>query len=321
MRIDTKLRALQQVSQGNLFTFEAEPILNDQYMKIQNWDDVCVALRVLRDVDWLGENSQSQLLDEYLENRAGGDAIELPMGDFRTLEEAAQRYNEGLSILINALRSHAVSPSTETIWVEIKSASDPSELASIVSEVERALNIAGQADASFRFAGVAQGSDWLGFLPNTELTGAALNYSINLAATVSVELLKMSGPALKAVVGLIIDKENRDTEPTQEEIDEQIGVVKDATAEVMIEDGVRVFSDHLDEAGFPPEVRHQVGASIKATTKIIQEMAESKRAVFEPSESGKSIIVEIHGNNNQITIQNFPDIAHRREALPTAESD
>ncbi len=319
MRIDTKLRALQRVSQNNEFTFEAEPILNQQYVKVQNWDDVCVALRVLRDIEWLGEDSQSQLLDEYLENRAGGDSIELPMGDYQTLEQAARRYDGGLSILVNALRAHAVSPSPETIWVEIKSAPDPSELASIVSEVERALNIAGQADASFKFAGVAQGSDWLGFLPNSELAGAVLNYCINLAATISIELLKISGPALKAMARISFDNENRDAEPTQEELDEQIRIVKDKTVEVMIEDGVEVFSDHLERAQFSPDVRNQAGAAIRATTKTIKDMAESDRAVFEPSESGKNIIVEIHGSNNQITIQNFPAIAPRREALPPAE--
>ncbi len=320
MRIDTKLRALERVSQNNVFTFEAEPILNQQHMKVQNWDDVCIALRVLRDIDWLREDSQSRLLDDYLEHRAGGETIELPMGDFRPLEEAAQRYNNGLPIVVNALRSHAVSSSSETIWVEIKSAPDPSALASITGDIERALNIAGQADASFSFVGVAQGSDWFGFLPNSDLAGTVLNYCINLAATVSVELMKISGPALKAVARISIDNENRDVAPTQEEIDEQIRVVKVKTAEVMIEDGVNVFSDHLENAQFPPAIRNQVGATIKATTKTIKEMAESNRAIFEPSESGKSIVVEIHGSNNQITIQNFPEIAPRREALPPAES-
>ena len=321
MRIDTKLRTLQRVSQNNAFTFEAEPILNRQYIKIQNWNDVCIALQILRDIDWLREDDQSRLLDEYLENRAGGDIIELPMGDFHTLQQATRRYDGGLQIVVNALKAHAVSSSSETIWVEIKSASDPSELASITKEIERALNIAGQADASFKFAGVAQGSDWLGFLPNSELAGAVLNYCINLAATISVELMKVSGPALKAVVRVTIDNENRDVEPTQEEIDKQIRVIKDKTAEVMIEDGVKVFSDHLENAQFAPDVRNQVGATIKATTKTIQAMAESNRAVFEPSESGKMIVVEIHGSNNQITIQNFPEIAPSREALPPAESD
>ena len=321
MRIDTKLRALQRVIQNNVFTFEAEPFLDDQYVKVQNWGDVCIALRVLRDIDWLREDNQSKLLDDYLENRAGGDPVELPTGDFQSLEQAVRRYDDGLSIVVNALKAHAVSSSPETIWVDIKSAADPSELASITGDIERALNIAGQADASFSFVGVAQGSDWLGFLPNSELTGAVLNYCINLAATISVELMKISGPALRAVVRLSIDNENRDVEPTQEEIDEQIRVVKDKTAEVMIEDGVKVFSDHLEKAQLTPDVRNQVGATIKATTKTIQEMAESNRAVFEPSESGKRIVVEIHGNNNQITIQNFPEIAPRREALPSAESE
>ena len=133
--------------------------------------------------------------------------------------------------------------------------------------------------------------------------------------------MKISGPALKAVVRLTLDDENRDVEPTQEEIDERIRIVKEKTAEVMIEDGVKVFSDHLENTQVQPATRNQVGATIKAATKTIKEMAESNRAVFEPSESGKSIVVEIHGNNNQITIQNFPEIAPRREALPPAESD
>ena len=180
------------------------------------------------------------------------------------------------------------------------------------------LNIAGQVDASFKFVGVAQGSDWLGFVPNSDLAGLALNYCIGLAASISTELLKVAGPVMNAIVRLDLDS---DEDPSEEEIEKRLRDIKDRTADVMIEDGVRLFTEHLEQAQYPPEIQNQVGVAIRATTKSVREMAESNRAVFEVSDSGRNIVVGIHGNNNHITIQNFPQIPVHRDALTPAESN
>ena len=91
MRFDAKLNALQRVIDKGQFNLSYEGILNNQYVKIQKWNDVCTALRVLREVDWLSEDSNSRLLDDYLENRGEGDSIEVPAPEFQALHEASTR--------------------------------------------------------------------------------------------------------------------------------------------------------------------------------------------------------------------------------------
>lgn len=316
MRIDTKLNTLQRVMKDDSFVLIYETILNNQYVKIHHWDDVCTALRVLREVDWLPDDSHRKLLDDYLENRGGGHSIEVPTSEFEILHRAVQRYNPGLSVVVNTLKAHARSTSPDTIWVEIKSVSDAAELASVTREIQRALDIAGQTGSSFRFSGVAQGSDWLGFISGSELTGIALSYCISLAATVSVELMKVTGPFIIAMVKRSIKDSDEDREPTQDEINERITALKDDTRDLIIDEGVRTFVGHLKDAEYPEDVRNLVGASVKATTKVIHDLGESDRAVFELSESQKNIVVEIHGNNNQVTVQNFPTLPRSQEALP-----
>ena len=141
MRIDTKLNALQRVMRNDTFILEAEGILNNQYVKVQNWSNVCVALQVLTDIDWLPYDQYKKLLDDYLENRGDSDTLEVPADEYHILEQAVKRYNPGLPIVVNTLRAHAVSASEDTIWVEIASASDPTELADIMREIEKALNV------------------------------------------------------------------------------------------------------------------------------------------------------------------------------------
>ena len=321
MRIDTKLNALMLVTQPGEFTLDSESILGDQRVKINNWKDVCIALRVLQEVNWLPDDQHNRLLVDYLENRGDLEVIELSPQEFQMLEQAVQRYNGGLPIVINTLKAHARAMSSDTIWIELRSVSDPAELSSITAEIERALNIAGQAGASFRFAGVAQGSDWLGFIPGSPLVGIALNYCISLAATVTVELLKVTGPIINAVAKLTLDDDNQDREPTQEEINERIKAIKDRATDEIIDEAVRAFIERLDNTEYPPEVRNQVGVAIRATTKIVRELGESNRAVFEMSESGKNIVVQVHGDNNQITVQNFPELPNPREALAPGDSE
>ena len=62
MRIDTKLNALMLVTQPGEFTLDSESILGDQRVKINNWKDVCIALRILQDVNWLPDDQHNQLL-------------------------------------------------------------------------------------------------------------------------------------------------------------------------------------------------------------------------------------------------------------------
>ena len=321
MRIDNKLDALQKVTRGDRFTFQAERILNNQYVKIQNWESICTAVRVLREIDWLPDDQQSRLLDDYLENRGDLAAIEVPAGEFQALEQALSRYNPGLPVVINTLQAHARSTSPETIWVEIRSASNPTELAEITKEIERALNIAGQVDTSFRFVGVAQGSDWLGFLPGSELAGAALNYCISLAASLTSELMKVTGPTLNAFAKVSLRGDNRAEEPTQDEIDERIKEITETVMEDIINEGIEQFIKRLDSLQYPPETQNQARAAMRASTNAIRGLGEDNRAVFEVSESGKDIIIEVNGDNNNITVQNFPEIPANREALPPADSD
>ena len=320
MRIDAKLHALQRVTGSGQFVLDYERILNNQYVKIQRWDDVCTALRVLREVDWLQEDSHSKLVDDYLENRGGGDSIEVPTPEFQTLVQATQRYNEGLPIVMKILQTQSRSTSTETFWVEIRSASDPNELAEVTRDIRRVLDMAGQTGSSFRFVGVAQGSDWLGFVPTSELTSIALAYCISLAAAASYELMKVAGPFVVAIVRRNIAESGEDEEPTQEEISERIELLKDDTRDIIIDEGVKTFVEYLENANYSPEIRNEVGNAIRAATKAIQDLGESDRAVFELSESQKDIVVQIHGDHNQVTVQNFPQIPPPIEALPPGGS-
>ncbi len=320
MRIDTKLNALERVTVNGTFTLEVEHILNNQYVKIQNWDDVCTALRVLREIDWIGDDQQRRLLDDYLENRGEGDTLEVPNGEFQALQQAVRRYNPGLPIILITLKAHAISSSSDTVWVEIKSASNPTELAELIREIERALNIAAQVEGPFRFVGVAQGSDWLGFVTNSDLTGVALNYCIGLVASISIELLKVSGPVMTAFAKLDLSRSGDDS-PSPEDVNERLSDIKKEATDLMIKDGVQKFTERLANAQYPEEIQNQVGAAMEATAVAIQKMAEANQAVFEMSESGRKIVIEIHGDNNQITIQNFPEIPRHPEALPPADSE
>ena len=321
MRFDSKLNALQEVIKDGQFALTFERILNNQYVKIHNWDSICTALRVLREVDWLPEDSNRRLLDDYLENRGYGASIEVPTPEFEALLQAFQRYNSGLPIVMNILQTQARSTPTDTVWVEIKSVSDPNELAVVTRDIQRVLDIAGQTGSSFRFVGVAQGSDWLGFLPGSELTGIALAYCISLAATASFELMRVAGPIFVAMVRRSIADRDGDGEPTQDEINARIELLKEDTRDVIIDEGVKTFVEYLKDADYPPEVRNEVGNAVKAATKAIQDLGESDRALFEVSDSQKGIVVEIHGDNNQITVQNFPRIPPHIEALSPGESE
>lgn len=320
MRIDTKLNALKSVTQSGQFVFNHEYILNGERVKIENWDDVIIALQVLREVDWMGDDRYSRLLDDYLNYRGEGDTLEITNNEFQQLNEAVQRYNSGLEIILNTLRVHTVSSSEDTVWVEIRSATDPAELAKIVNKIERTFNVAGQVDSSFKFVGVAQGSDWLGFVPNSELAGIALNYCIGLAASISTELIKVSGFAMTATARIIL-RESGDDNPSQEAVDERLRDIKEETMNVMIERGVQEFVEHLAESNHPEDVQNLAAEAIKVATRTITEMATEDRAVFEMSESGRNITIEIHGDNNQITIQNFPEMPRPQEALPSGETE
>lgn len=320
MRIDTKLIALNGVIQNDEFVLDSEYILNDQYVKINNWANVCTALRVLQEVEWMPNDEYSRLIKDYLDNRGDNEILEVPANEFQMLEQAVHRYDSGLPIIISVLKTHAVSTSDDTIWVEIKSISDPSELVDVTQKLERALNVAGQAGSSFRFVGVAQGSDWLGFIPNSELTGTVLNYCIGLAAKITMELMKMGSLVIRGIAVHQLASSGNDT-PSQEDIDKQLDEVEKTVADLIVEEGINGFKKHLEEAGYPAESQNQIGVAIRATTESIANLAQSNQAVFEQSEEGKKIIIEIHGNNNQITIQNFPELPNYQQALPPSTSD
>ena len=321
MRVDTQLNALQRVIVNGEIDLTFDLIQRDQYIRIFEWDKLCNALRVLREVDWLPEDSHSKLLDDYLEKRGDGDSIDVPTSEFDELYAASQRYNSGLPVVMKILQIQARSTSTDTVWVEIRSASDPKELAEVTRDIQRVLDIAGQTGSSFRFAGVAQGSDWLGFVPGSVLTGIALTYCISLAAAASCELMKVAGPFFVAMVRRSMAESGTDGEPTQQAINERIKLLKEDTRDIIIDEGVETFVEYLKDADYPPDVRNQVGNAVKAATKAIQDLGEADRAVFEASESQKNIVVEIHGDHNQVTVQNFPQIPRHREALPPGESE
>ena len=319
MRIDEELKALERAMENNTFVFDAHPTLSNQYLRINNWSDLRVAIQILQNVVKLPDDDNIRMLTMHLENDASGESLNLSINDFNMLRNAINQYNDSLRIVVNTLRAHTVSSSPETFWVEVRSASDPTELAEITSEIERTLNMAGQAGGSFKFVGVGQGSDWLGFLTDSALTGIALNFSISLAASVVVEVMKVVGPLALAIT--LRDDGRSSEDLTQSDIDSEVGPVKDRLADIMINQGVEQFEKHLEDASYSSEVRNQVGASMRATTKAIKDMAESNRAVFEVSESGKDITIEIHGNNNEVTIQQFPDIPRQQDALPSVEDE
>ena len=320
MRIDTKLNALQKVTQDGQFIIKHEYILNNQRVKIDDWGNVIIALQVLQEVDWIGDDGYRQLLDDYLEHRAEADTLELPSGEFEVLHQAVQRYNPGLEIILNTLRAHSVPNSGNTIWVEIKSATDPAELAEIVKDIERTLDIAGQVDSSFRFVGVAQGSDWLGFMPNSDLTGLALNYCIGLAGAITLELIKASGHVMTAMARRSLRKSG-DENPAQEDVDKELRDIKKETRDLMVEEGVQKFTERLAEFGYPKQVQNTATEAMKKATVSIQEMADENRAIFNASESGKNINIYIDGSNNQITFQNPPEMPKHPEALASADSE
>ena len=317
MRIETKFSVLTRlIPDGNNFTIEGESIMNGQRYVIANWRDVRTAIQILREIDWLTPDSNSQLLDDYLANRPENDKLEMSAEEYNQLIGAVRRFDAGLPVVFNTLKAHAVDIDPSTIWVQMGRTTDPGDLADTIAEIVQALTRASQADHTFRFAGVAQGSDWLGFVPSSELMGTIINYCIHLSSSIVAELQNTPTLFMRNLVKSTLSRRGKTDEPTEEQIEEEIDTVNQMAATELIDAGVEELQKHLRKAGYKGTQVNQTKAAVKAATAAIIKLAQENRAAFEASENSRGLVINITGNErveiNQLNVPHPPD-----KALPS----
>lgn len=319
MRIETKLSVLERVASNHIFTIDAESIMNGQNVVIRNWRDVRTAVQILREMDWLPPDGDSQLLDDYLANRDEADTLEVSIGEYQELERVVHRYDDGLPVLLSTLRTHSVSTNPSVVWVEIKSASDPGELAKTAEEISRALVIAGQAGHAFRFVGVAQGSNWFGFEPMSALMGDIINYCIHLASSIVEEIQRVPSTFLTSMVRLSLE-DSGNSNPTQDDIDDHIDRINERTVNVLTDAGAKELLELLKGANYTESEQNQASSAVKLATKAIIDMGQGGRATFEPSEGGRNFVINVYGNE-RVEINNFQVTERQPDALPPPNSE
>ena len=317
MRIGSKFGVLGRVVSNRQFNISAEGILNGQRIIIHNWQDVKAAIQLLREIDWLGEDQHSKLLDDYLEYRGEGDTLEVEQREFQMLMEAIERYRPGLPMLMNALQIHAVSADPSVIWVEIASVSDPRELAAAIAEVSRALAIAEQAGQAFRFVGVAQGSNWFGFDPTSPLMGIVINCCIHLASTILKEISSTPRSIMASMAKMSLENAGDDS-PTQDAISEYIDQIHDRVIQTLAEAGSSHLGEYLESGDYSESDRNVAKTAVTHATKAIVEMQKNGTASFEPSQDGQDITINVYGNEH-VEI-NLP-ASRMHEALPPGSNE
>ena len=297
MRVETKLAVLKKFTENNHFVIRATPIMNQERFVIQNWQEVLTALRVLREIEWLGEDRQSQLLDDYIKNRHDIKQLELSQAEFQQLHEAGQRYNNGLNIVLAILEGHAADASPSTIWVELQPTTDPIRMANTIQDMTGILKRAGQAGEAFRFVGVAQGSDWFGFAPPSEFMATVINYCIHLSASVLADVQRMPDALIRSVITLLVEETGeKDPEATSEA---KVELTKERIKDELVERGTARFRDELVEAGYSKTEANRIHNALKATTRNILKLTEEGRAIFEPAEDS-NINISIVGEKIEV---------------------
>ena len=318
MRIETKLTILDSVLRRDTIHFDTEHIMGGQRYIIRNWRDIRNTIDILSEMDWLPEDEHSQLLADYLANRAEADALELAPDEYHQLVNALQRFQPGLPAIRSALRVHAVTAEPSTIWVQLNSNQlTPKSLSQTLKEIADAFTRLSQAGETFHFVGVAQGSDWFGFNPSSPEMGTLMNCCIHLASSIVADIKQIPISFLRSFVKLNLsdqlipqddDVPSTPTDIPEADIDEAIANVNEHTTDRLIHEGVEEILKQLD--GGDSRKRDAVK---KATKSIIQLMQDNK-AAFEPSENS-NITINIRGEHVEV----YNLMPHNPEALPPHE--
>ena len=317
MRIETKLTILKNVLRDDTIHFDTEQIMGGQRYIVRNWRDIRTTIDILSEMDWLPEDELSQLLADYLANRAEADTLELAPDEYDQLVNALQRFQPGLPVIRSALQVHAVTAEPSTIWVQLDSNQlTPKSLSQTLKEITDAFTRLSQAGETFHFVGVAQGSDWFGFDPSSPEMGTLMNCCIHLASSIVADIKQIPMSFIRSFVRLnlsdqLIPLEHETpiipTDMTEADIDEAIANVNEHTTDRLIDEGVEEILKQLDGSN------RKRDAVKKATKSIIQLMQDNK-AAFEPSENS-NITINIRGDHVEV----YNLIPHNPEALPPHE--
>lgn len=316
MRIEAKLAVLRKFTKDNRFILPGSPIMNQERVVVSDWQEVLSAIRVLREVEWAGEDDQSQLLDDYVQNRHDAEMLELSMPEFDQLQQAIQRYDDGMHILFAVLEGHAIDLDPSTIWVELMRTADPNEMALTIERMAGIFTRASQAGEAFRFVGVTQGSDWFGFTPTSELMGVVINYCIRLSASVLTDLQRMPDALVRSVIALLMEGSEAEKKSAAEASEEMVAEAKTRIKEDLVAKGAAKFKESLAEKDYPETTANQVHTAVRATTRGILELTEEGRAVFEPAENS-NIIISI-GDGAKVEVRNLI-INSPKELPPSTE--
>ena len=293
MRIDGRLEIIQKaLDTSGTLRIEVTQRYNGQAYQIDNWQDLRAALKELLRQNWA---PNSQLIQDFVEVEGDEDTPLLETQRYEELASAISQLNSGIPVAIGTMSSLITKGGQNRIYVELGDVGTPNELQAAIGEIVELFNVL-SADKSFGFGGFAHGSEWLSWLPLSELTEAVTILAIFVAKEWGTILGKKSKEKLiREAKAWNRAKGDKDTEPD----DEAIEKFQEALAEdelVPLWEGIKEYLGDL-----PEPQRNEVINRIRMGAKQAQQQMQKGRT-FEVSSNSPVIIINGDNNSTSITI-------------------
>ena len=178
MRIDERLEIISRaVDVSGSLRIQATERYNGQAFQINDWQVLRAALKELLRQNWVLD---SQFIQDFVDVQGSDQTPLLEAPRFNEFLRAVERFNSGIPIAIATMSSLVTERDSRAIYVELGQIGTPSELQEAIAEITELFNIL-SGDRSFRFGGFAHGSEWVFWIPLSELTGVAANLAILVA--------------------------------------------------------------------------------------------------------------------------------------------
>ena len=303
MRIDKRLELFQKAldASGQLH-IDVVRRYNGQAFQINNWQTLRAALKELLRQNWV---PNSELIQDFVEVEGSEETPLLEGNRYSEFVAAINQLNEGIPIAIGTMSSLATERTSNAIYVELGNIGTPNELRAAITEITELFNIL-SGDKSFSFGGFAHGSEWVSWIPLSELTEAVTIFAIFVAKEwITILGEKSKERLIREAKAWNRAKGDKDTEPS----DEVIENFREALAEdelAPLWEGIENFLGNLPEAQ-----RNEVINRIRMGAKQVQQQMDKGRT-FEVSPNSPIIIINGDNNTTSITVNgdtkfNIPD--------------
>ena len=293
MRIDERLQVIREAldESGNI-RVEAIERFGGQAFQIDNWRQLRPALEELLRQNWI---PNQDLVRDFVEVESSGNTPLLEVRRYHEFDSAIKQLNPSIPIVVGTMSSLATERDPGVIFVEIGDVATPEELNTSITEITELFNIL-SGDRSFRFAGFAHGSEWLSWIPLSELTGVAANLAILVAQVWFNMLAERSTERLLQEARAWNRANNGDDSDLSDEL------IENFRAE-MVKDDLAPYWKAIEESlGEMPEAqRNQVLNRIRIGAEKARQQMDRGRT-FEVSLNAPSITVNGDNNSPAITI-------------------